>query len=129
MNYEVMHDQLMQYCTHCSEETEHGCDICAVEELCSECYGNFRSRPDLLERAYARVYGIPTDDAVNHPSHYTQGNIECIDAMVSAFGKEQVATYCKIAAFKYIWRMELKNGMEDCEKAIWYLQKYKELMG
>ena len=51
-------------------------------EICSECYGNFRSRPDLLERAYARVYGIPTDDAVNHPSHYTQGNIECIDAMV-----------------------------------------------
>ena len=74
-------------------------------------------------------YGIPTDDAVNHPSHYTQGNIECIDAMVSAFGKEQVATYCKIAAFKYIWRMELKNGMQDRDKATWYLQKYKELMG
>lgn len=41
-------------------------------------------------------------DVVNHPSHYTQGNIECIDAMKSAFGAAQLATYCKIAAFKYI---------------------------
>lgn len=42
------------------------------------------------------------NDVVNHPSHYTQGSIECIDAMKSAFGAAQLAVYCKIAAFKYI---------------------------
>ena len=67
------------------------------------------------------------DDPVNHPSHYTQGGIECIDAMVSAFGKEAVATYCRINAFKYIWRSDHKGGKEDIEKAAWYLRKYLEL--
>lgn len=42
------------------------------------------------------------NDPVNHPAHYTSGSVECIDAMVSAFGAAQVAVYAKIAAFKYL---------------------------
>jgi hypothetical protein len=64
---------------------------------------------------------------VTHPSHYTQGSIQCIEAMESAFGKESVATWCKLNAFKYIWRAEHKNGMEDIHKAAWYIAKYEEL--
>ena len=67
------------------------------------------------------------NDAVFHPSHYTQGGIECIDAMESAFGADELAVYCKIAAFKYIWRCEHKNGLEDVKKAVWYLNKYLKL--
>lgn len=67
------------------------------------------------------------DDKVNHPSHYTQGDIECIDAMVSAFGDEEVINYCKINAFKYLWRSDKKNHLEDIKKAAWYLNKYIEL--
>ena len=37
------------------------------------------------------------NDVINHPSHYTQGGIECIDAMESAFGAAELAVYCKIA--------------------------------
>lgn len=66
-------------------------------------------------------------DAVNRPEHYASGEIECIDAMQSAFGKDELATYCKIAAFKYLWREENKNGTEDIRKAIWYLNKLVEL--
>ena len=73
------------------------------------------------------AFGVLVDDPVNNPSHYTQGNIQCIDAMVSAFGKEAVAIWCKLNAFKYIWRESHKNGIEDVNKAIWYLNKYKEL--
>lgn len=69
------------------------------------------------------------NDIINHPAHYTQGGIECIDAMISAFGTEAVKTYCKINAFKYVWRADHKNGKEDIEKAIWYLKKYLELEG
>ena len=68
-----------------------------------------------------------TPDMVNSPPHYTQGGIECIDAMQSAFGDAELEAYCKIAAFKYIWRCERKNGNEDIRKAIWYLQKYLSL--
>lgn len=66
-------------------------------------------------------------DMVNSPPHYTQGGIECIDAMESAFGADGLSVYCKIAAFKYIWREERKNGTEDLKKAIWYLNKCVEL--
>ena len=66
-------------------------------------------------------------DNVNHPQHYTKGSIECIDAMISAFGKEEVKIFCKLNAFKYIWRAENKNGEEDIEKAQWYINKFVEL--
>ena len=66
------------------------------------------------------------DDPVNSPRHYTQGDIECIDAMVEAFGENQTATYCKLNAFKYLWRAGIKqfmdNGDQDIKKAIWYLK-------
>jgi hypothetical protein len=67
------------------------------------------------------------DNPVSHPSHYTQGGIECIDAMESAFGKEAVENFCLCNAFKYVWRNKHKNGLEDIDKAIWYLNKFKEL--
>lgn len=69
----------------------------------------------------------PTHTPVNHPEHYNQGGIECIDAMLSAFGNEAVAHFCIVNAFKYVWRASDKNGIEDIDKAIWYLNKYKEL--
>lgn len=68
------------------------------------------------------------DDVVNHPSHYTQGGIECIQAMEAAFGREVVAHFCLCNAFKYNWRTRNKNGLEDIRKAQWYLKKYLELM-
>ena len=64
---------------------------------------------------------------VEHPKHYTNGGIECIDAMISAFGKEAVMIYCRVNAFKYIWRSDLKGRVEDIQKAAWYLRKYLEL--
>lgn len=69
----------------------------------------------------------PTIEVVNHPAHYAHGDIECIDAMYSAFGVDAVAHFCLLNAFKYIWRAEHKNGIEDISKAEWYLNKYKEV--
>ena len=62
------------------------------------------------------------DDPVHKPFHYTQGDIECIDAMVAAFGEYHTAIYCKLNAFKYLWRADLKNPDQDLQKAIWYLK-------
>ena len=63
------------------------------------------------------------NDEVNSPKHYT-GDIECIDAMVAAFGEDQVRIYSKLNAFKYLWRSGKKGSeKEDTEKAIWYLRK------
>ena len=49
-------------------------------------------------------------DQVNHPSHYQGNGIECIDAMLAAFGKGEVISFCKLNAFKYIWR-SLQKGI------------------
>jgi hypothetical protein len=74
----------------------------------------------------------PDDDKVNNPSHYQsyiKDGIDCITAMQHAFGIEATATFCKLNAFKYNWRASSKNGNEDIQKAIWYLNKYLELGG
>lgn len=69
------------------------------------------------------------NDPVNHPSHYTQGKVECIDAMEMVFGTEAVKHYCLCAAFKYMWRRKDKgNEEQDKAKAEWYWNKFMEII-
>lgn len=62
----------------------------------------------------------PALDPIN-PAHYRQGAVECIDAIQSALGDEGFKAYCRGQVMKYIWRTNLKNGLEDLRKAQWYL--------
>jgi hypothetical protein len=62
-------------------------------------------------------------EAVNHPPHYTQGAVECIDALEAALGPDGFRAYCRGAALKYLWRTDLKNGQEDLQKARWYINR------
>lgn len=65
-----------------------------------------------------------TKDNVNSPSHYTQAGIECIDAITAAVsGKTGIEAVCVANVIKYLWRYELKNGVEDVKKAQWYLKR------
>ena len=68
-------------------------------------------------------------DMVNHPAHYTQGGIECIDALKAAtVSKTGIEAVCTANAIKYLWRYEEKNGIEDVKKARWYIDRLiKEL--
>ncbi len=61
---------------------------------------------------------------VNHPSHYTQGDIECIDALKAAtVGKKGIEAVCVANVIKYLFRYEAKNGLEDVKKAQWYINR------
>ncbi|HEY9315814.1 DUF3310 domain-containing protein [Williamsia sp.] len=63
--------------------------------------------------------GVPEDDPVNHPAHYTEhpSGVECIQ-ITEHMG------FCLGNAVKYIWRADLKgNAVEDLEKARWYLDR------
>ena len=63
-------------------------------------------------------------DNVNHPSHYTQGGIECIEAIKAAtVNLTGIEAVCTANAIKYLWRWKEKNGKEDLKKAIWYIKK------
>ena len=73
-------------------------------------------------------YTDRASDSVHHPSHYTQGDIECIDAIEAALGPRGALDYCRGCAIKYHWRMLDKNGAEDARKAAWYSSKAAELL-
>jgi len=63
-------------------------------------------------------------DNVNHPKHYTNGKVECIDAIESATTDlKGIEAVCTANVIKYMWRWKLKNGSEDLKKAKWYLDK------
>lgn len=57
---------------------------------------------------------------VDHPSHYNQSGIECIEAIKATLG-DRYQDYCKGNVLKYLWRYKYKNGVEDLKKARWYL--------
>lgn len=68
-------------------------------------------------------------DVVNNPPHYTFGEIECIDAIKAALGKEQFIGYLRGACMKYIWRLGHKDSsLEQAKKTRWYVERLiKEL--
>lgn len=60
----------------------------------------------------------------DHPSHYNQGSVECIDAISSALSPDELSGFIKGNVIKYLWRNNHKNGLEDLKKAKWYLDWY-----
>jgi len=64
------------------------------------------------------------DHLVNKPAHYNQGEVECIEAIKSAtVNKKGIEAVCVANIIKYLWRYEDKGGVQDIEKAKWYLDK------
>lgn len=65
---------------------------------------------------------VSNGSKVNHPSHYS-GSIEAIDAIAAATaGLTGVEAFDTGNALKYLWRWKRKNGVEDLNKAVWYIQ-------
>ncbi len=58
------------------------------------------------------------NDAVNHPRHYTSSpsGVECITVT-------EHMNFCIGNAMKYLWRADEKNGIEDLQKAAWYVNR------
>lgn len=69
------------------------------------------------------------ENAVEHPTHYCQGSIECIDAlnaMVEGWD-DPVAAVLAWQTVKYIWRHPFKGKpLEDIRKAQFYLARMEE---
>lgn len=127
MTYEDMNEQLMAFCDcrkyDLGEDKCIGCPINLGEGICFVNSGEI-AEPD--KEDIKRNYHIVFSDNVDHPNHYA-GKYECIDVMESLYGTEAVKDFCLLNAFKYIWRTQKKNGLEDIKKATWYLKKYVKL--
>ena len=103
---------------HTEEDHQYGWknldDVSVVEVSSIDCGKEYYldlPEPELLTK----------NDAVNHPSHYTQGGIECIEAIKASMTPNEFQDYCKGNVLKYIWRWRDKAGVEDLKKASVYL--------
>ena len=81
---------------------------------------------DENEQAGKEAYG--NVDMVNSPPHYNKAGVECIDA-IEAATEDGFEYYLQGNILKYLWRYRYKNGVEDLEKAKWYLQKLINIKG
>ena len=78
-----------------------------------------------------KTAGSAVVDMINHPQHYNKGGLECIDVMRAVFGDKEVMAFCKLNAFKYLWRDGSKGEdkqLDDSEKAEFYLHRRNDLM-
>lgn len=143
-------DALELYCNHCGDT----CDTCELKNVYDKETAEFTDNYSCVFNAMDnkmldKIYGWYKEidqatcendevnccnkesnaDMVNHPSHYTQGSIECIDALKAAtVSKTGIEAVCTANAIKYLWRYEEKNGIEDVKKARWYIDRLiKEL--
>ena len=62
-----------------------------------------------------------SDNKNVNPEHYKQGKIEAIKVMEGVLSPEEFKGFCKGLIIKYVYRADEKNGVEDYEKAAWYL--------
>lgn len=60
---------------------------------------------------------------VDHPDHYNNSSIECIDAIQAQMSPEEYRGFLKGNVLKYLWRERHKGGVESLRKAQWYLTK------
>jgi len=86
--------------------------------VCSNC-GNILS--SIWEEDYNKDKKEITKDeydTVKKPKHYNihPSGVECIEIV-------EHMNYCLGNAIKYIWRHKNKNGIEDLEKAKWYIDR------
>ena len=76
---------------------------------------------ETLQETLDKVKEPVENDNVNHPSHYTDGNIEVMD-----FIEDKQLNFAKGNVIKYVSRAGKKDPnkeLEDLKKAMWYLNR------
>ena len=129
------------YCSNCAIRNECTADFIAkVHERAKNINNNSLSNAYDIEKNYDIIFGNKLDtkeekvenkaeDMVNHPSHYTSGGVECIDAITSALSsyEDSVDSWLVGQVIKYLWRAPLKGKYdEDIKKAQFYLNRLVE---
>ena len=87
MGYEVVYGEHDEYCTRCKhEEGTMACVDCHI----------VNGKRSNYEKMVDEDNDFAYNDKVNHPKHYTQGEVECIDAIKSAtIGLHGIEAYCE----------------------------------
>lgn len=62
------------------------------------------------------------EDLINKPSHYHDGGIDVLELLKMKFGPDVIRGFYIGNVIKYTLRFEKKNGVQDLEKGLYYLQ-------
>ncbi|MGO5329686.1 DUF3310 domain-containing protein [Holdemanella porci] len=123
----------MSKCNKCKYEHDSSIDEPCVS--CSKSTNHFDPKEHSSNCTISDIefknkdYGFDEIDMVNHPQHYNRdGAMECIDEMITVFGKDIVACFCLCNVWKYRYRASDKGHEEDLSKSDYYMAKYKELI-
>lgn len=110
-----------------AEQTERAATI-DRSKLCSTCGLYMKAGDDPKMGAVCEGHPEPSpapaseSPSVAHPSHYTQGKVECIDALRACLGPEGFRGFCRGNAIKYLWRLGHKGNPDvNLAKAQQYL--------
>lgn len=99
--------------------------------LCTNCNSRFTPsevfKRNNMHTGSTDIFGKEDDkDYVNHPNHYTNSKVECIDALESMTENYTNVLDAELSwqIVKYIWRHPFKfKPLEDLKKARWYLDR------
>lgn len=73
---------------------------------------------------------MSSNEQVQHPTHYNQSVIECIDALEASATREEFLGWCKLTAQTYLWRLGHKDDPAiEIGKAQFYLNRMALRMG
>ena len=79
-----------------------------------------------MEELMEHAHKLMDEDLVNHPPHYNNGKIECIDAIEAMLTHEEYVGYLRGNSLKYRWRFRYKDFIQDLKKAEWYENRLLE---
>lgn len=98
-----------------------------TEEQIKDCPGGVCPVPWATIEPTIEQAPVLQGDTVNHPPHYTDGGVECIEAIEAQQTLEEFRGYLKGNIAKYLWREKHKGGTESLKKAQWYLDRLIQL--
>ena len=62
------------------------------------------------------------DTRISNPKHYTEGSIECIDAINAMTEQNGEGAYHRGSILKYLWRcFDKGDALNDLKKARWFI--------
>jgi len=79
---------------------------------------------NIPDNRLGKSYSNLINTMVDHPPHYNNGHIECIEAIEAMLTPDEYIGYLRGNSLKYLWRFRYKNKpIEDLRKARWYEER------
>lgn len=117
-----MSNDFLKKCENCKNYVNHKCKIFLltnIHQACEHWEEKIYTIKEVCENSKKEIEQI--NDSVNHPSHYTDGNIEVMD-----FIEDKQLNFARGNVIKYVSRAGKKDSnkeLEDLKKASWYLNR------